>query len=240
MCLIGIILGSLGIFVVLYWWSEGAIEASEGLVLAVVFGSLILGLFSAQNWWQFTLAFVPLLAAAGYAAYTCKVGGWRHYYKNRCTEYIAAIQFDPKNLAAREYLADALYNLGDLDRAVDEMQAAVDLGAGMECQYKLGKWSKERYFRDTANPICRWCETENQPGQRTCVKCGADLPYDNAFTRWLMGGKSATARYYLLLITGIAIVGTSLLVLPLVFAFIPIVLCVLGLIGWALASSARA
>lgn len=223
----------------MYWWSEGAIEASDATMLASVFGVLIAGLFAAQTLWQFVFAFVPLLTAAGYAAYTCKIGGWRHYYKNRCDEYIRAIQFDPKNLAAREYLADALYNLGNLDRAVDEMQAAVDLGAGTECKYKLGKWSKELYLRDTANPVCRWCETENQLGQRKCSRCGADLPYDNALTRWLVGGRSAAARYYLLLTAGIAIIGVSLLVLPLKFAFIPLGLCVLGMVGWALASSSR-
>lgn len=240
MCLIGVILASLSIFVVMYWWSEGAIEASDAFVLAVVFGGLIVGLFAAHTLWQFFLAFLPLMAAASYAAYTCKLGSWQTYYKKRCQEYIAAIQNDPRNLAAREYLADALYNLGQLDRAIDEMQAAVDLGAGIECQYKLGKWTKERYYRDTDNPICRWCETENHIGAHKCSKCGADLPYDNAFTRWLVGGKAGKARYYLLAIAGVAIVGTSMLLLPLTLSFIPLLFCVLGLAGWSLIGSARA
>jgi len=237
--LVGVVLAAAFIFVVMYWWSEGALAASEAFVLATIFGSLIVGLFAARTVLQFLLAFVPLSAACGYGIYTWKCGSIRAFYKHRCNDYIAAIQADPKNLAAREYLADALYNLGQLDRAVDEIQAAVDLGAGVECQYKLGKWSKERYLRDTTNPVCRWCGTEGQPGMRECPKCGADLPFDTAFTRWLMGGRSSTARYYLLAIAGAAIVGTSVLLLPLKLAFIPIALCVLGLIGWSLVGSAR-
>jgi len=239
MCLFGVVLASACMFIVLYWWSEGAIEASEGIVLAVVFGGLMIGLFAARNVGQFLLAFVPLSAAAGYGIYTWRLGSWRSYYKKRCAEYEAAIRSDPRNLAAREFLAEALFSLGDLDRATDEMQAAVDLGAGMECQYKLGKWSKMRYLRDTTNPVCRWCETENRPGDRRCAKCGADLPYDNVFTRWLIGGRSAGARYYLLAVSAAAIVCVSWLLLPAKFALIPFLFCVFALVGWSLVSSSR-
>lgn len=238
--IVGAILASAFIFVVMYWWSEGAIEASEAFLLATVFGTLIVGMFAAHTLFHFLLAFIPLSAASGYGIYTWKCGSFRAYYKCRCAEYIRAIQADPRNLAAREYLADALYNLGELDRAVDEMQAAVDLGAGVECQYKLGKWSRERYLRDTSNPVCRWCGTENQQAARKCSKCGADLPYDTAFTRWLLGGRSSGARYILLIIAGLALAATSVLVLPLRFAFIPLGLCVLFLVGWSMVGSARA
>lgn len=239
MILIGVVLAAIGIFVVMYWWSEGVLAASEAWVLWVVFATLIIGLFASHTLGQFLLAFIPLSAATGYGIYTWKCGSIRSYYKHRCSDYIAAIEADPRNLAAREFYADALYSLGQLDRAVDEMQAAVDLGAGMECQYKLGKWSKERYLRDTTNPVCRWCGTECHPGMRQCSKCGADLPYDSAFTHWLMGGGSATARYYLLVIAGVAVIATSVLLLPLKFAFIPFGLCLLALIGWSLVGSAR-
>jgi len=237
--IIGVALACGCIFVALYWWSEGAVEASEAILLTVIFGGLIIGVFSAHCAWQFLLAFVPLAAGLAYGIYSWKLGSWRTYYKKRCAEYESAIRADPRNLAAREFLADALYSLGQLDRAVDELQAAVDLGAGMECHYKLGKWSKERYLRDTTNPVCRWCETENNPGTRKCSKCGADLPYDTAFTRWLMGGKWATARYWLLAIAGLAIASVSWLALPAKVAYIPFVCYGFALAGWALISSAR-
>ena len=239
MLLIGVVLAGGCLFVVMWWWSEGAIDASDAVLLAVVFCTLIFGLFAAQSVWHFLLAFVPLTCAAGYAVYSFKMGSTRAYYKHRCEEYVQAIQTDPRNTGAREYLADALYNMGELDRAVDEIQAAVDIGAGLECQYKLSKWSKERYIRDTPNPVCRWCKTENALRSRKCVKCGSDLPYDNALSRWLMGGGTHQARYYLILITGAAVVSVSMLVLPLKLAFIPIALCITALAGWSLVSSAR-
>ena len=239
MPIIGIILAGACLFAVVWWWSESTIEASDALLLAVILCGLIFGLFSSRSVWQFLLAFIPLGGVVGYAVYSFKLGSARAYYKARCQEYIAAIHADPRNTAARQYLAEALYNMGELDRAVEEMQAAVDIGATLECQYKLTKWSKERYFRDTPNPVCRWCQTESQLGSRTCSKCGSDLPYENAFTRWLTGGGRSNARYYLILITGAAVISVSLVVLPLKFAFIPFFLCVIALAGWALLASAR-
>lgn len=239
MVVVGILLAGIVIYVIIHWWSEGALEASEAFLLGGVFGALIIGLFAAHSIWEFLLAFIPLSAALAYGIYTWRCGSFRAYYKQRCEEYVAAIHHDPKNLGAREYLADALYNLGQLDRAVDEIQAAVDLGAGVECQYKLGKWTKERYLRDTTNPVCRWCGTENNQGMRTCSKCGSDLPYDTAFTRWLFGGRSSRARCYLLVIVGAAVAATSMLILPPVLALVPFGLYIVGLVGWSLVASAR-
>lgn len=237
--IIGVICASACIFAVLYWWSEGAIEASEAVLLAAVFGGLMIGLFAARTIWQFVLAFVPLASALVYGIYNWKIGSWRSYYRNRRAIYEDVIRADPRNFAAREFLAETLYRLGDLDRAVDEMQAAVDMGAGIECQYKLGKWLKELHLRDTTNPVCRWCETENARGARRCYRCGADLPYETAFTRWLTGGRWGAARYWLLLIVGFAIAAVSWLLLPGDIAFVPFVCYGLTLCGWALISSAR-
>ncbi len=237
--MIAIALSAACIFVVLHWWAEGVIDASEAVVTAFLFSMLVIGLVMARNLLELLMAALPLAVGLGYLLYSWKIGSWRAYYKRRCAEYEDLIRSDPKNLAARERLADAIYALGDLDRAIDEMQAAVDFGGDMECQYKLSKWSKERYLRDTTNPICRWCGEENQLNDRKCYKCGADLPYENAFTRWLIGGRSARARYYLLAITAVAIVIVSWLILGLLLALIPLIFCIVVIAGWSLISSAR-
>lgn len=239
MLLIGVALAGAWLLVVIHWWSEGVIETSEAILLVVVFGGLTFGMFAARTTWQFVMAFIPLAGAMGYAIYSYRVGGIRAYYKSRVREYIQAIQFDPRNRGARQRLAETLYNLGELDRAIDEMQAAVDMGGGIECEYKLAEWTRERYLRDTPNPVCRWCETENPQGARKCLNCGSDLPCDNALTRWLMGGRSSSARYYLIVVTGLAVVCVSLLVLPLRYALIPLAACLLFMAGWSLAVSAR-
>jgi len=239
MLLVGVVLAAIFLMAVFRWWSEGIYEASDALILAVVFCGLIFGLFAASSVWQFLLAFVPLSAAATYAIYSYRTGGMRAYLTKRCDDYIRAIQFDPRNLGAREYLAQSLYDLGQLDRAIDEMQVAVGMGAGMECQYALAKWTKERYLRDSPNPVCTWCQTENHSGSRKCSNCGAELPLQNPLGRWITGGRAAGARYYLILVSGLAMVCVSLLLLPIKFAFIPMALCLIALGGWSLLASNR-
>ena len=239
MLLVGVILAAVFLMAVIRWWSEGIYEASDALLLAVVFCGLIFGLFAASTVWQFLLAFVPLSAASAYAVYSYKTGGMRAYLKKRCADHIRAIQFDPRNVGAREYLAEALHDLGELDRAIDEMQVAVNMGAGVECHYTLAKWTKERHLRDSTNPVCRWCMTENAPESRTCSNCGAMLPYQSPLGRWLTGGRTAGARYFLIMVTGLALVCVSVLLLPLKFAFIPLAACLMALGGWSLLASAR-
>jgi hypothetical protein len=239
MVLVGIILAAVFFMAVLRWWSEGIFEASDAFLLSVVFCGLIFGLFAAHGTWEFLLAFVPLVAVGGFLIYSYKTGGLRAYLRRQCNDYIRAIQFDPRNLGAREYLAEALHNLGELDQAIDELQVAVNMGAPTESQYKLAKWTKERRLRDTTAPICRWCETENAQGARACSRCGSELPYDNALSRWLMGGGRAKLRLSLLVVIGIALVSVSVLLLPLRFAAAPVVLFLVALLGWSLVGSAR-
>lgn len=243
MITIGMILGVVACFIflsaVLKWWSEGIYEASDAVIIAAVFCGLIFGMFTAQRFWQFIMAFIPLALITGYLIYSYKIGGSRSYYKSRCEGFIKAIQEDPRNLAAREYLAESYYALGQLEQAVDELQAAVDLGAGMETKYKLNMWVNELARKDSVNPICKWCNTQNQQGTRICTRCGSDLPFETAFSRWLTGGKTSTIRYYLLIIIGIGIISVSILVLPIKFAFIPVLLFLAVIAGWALVSSAK-
>lgn len=218
---------------------RGCSGASDAILLTVVFGGLIFGLFASRELWQVVLVFVPLAAGTAYLIYNYTTLGTRSFLKRRCQEYMQVIQFNPRNLGAREYLAETLYNLGELDRAIDEMQVAVNMGAGLECCYRLDKWVKERRLRDTLSPVCKWCFTENAPRAKTCSRCGSELPYDNAISRWLTGGKTRSARYYLILTAGAALIAVSLAFLPLKYAFVPIAACVLAIVGWWLIISAR-
>lgn len=78
---LGIILAAIFAFAVMRWWSEGIIEASDALLLIVVFGGLIFGMFVATGFGQFMCAFVPLAIAGSYAIYSYKVGGLKAFYK---------------------------------------------------------------------------------------------------------------------------------------------------------------
>lgn len=239
MLIIGVILACALLILVLHWWAEGVIEASDGLILVVLFGGLIIGLFSSRTYWEFLLAFIPLAVSGAYLAYTYRTSGLRAYLRKQCEEYMRAIEFNPKNVGARECLARALYELGELDRAIDEMQVAVAMGAGIEAQHSLDRWIKERHIRDFTKPICRWCMAENQPGERICSRCGAELPAQSRILRMLMGGRRVRLRYYLIVVSGIGILCISLILLPLRYALIPLGLFLIALIGWSLMASAR-
>ncbi len=209
MFIIGVVLALIFFFFVLKQWSEGVFETSEGFLLVLTGCGLIFGLFAARETWQFLLAAIPLAAASGYAIYSYRIGSIQAYYRRRCQEYMASIIADPRNLGAREHLADVLYNLGELNRAIDELQVAVNMGAGIESRNKLSKWIKQRNLQETTNPVCRWCSTENAADARTCRSCGADLPFENPLAKWLVGGRSSMARYYLIIVFGLALVSMS-------------------------------
>lgn len=240
MVIVGTVAAAAFFMLVLYWWSEGIFDTSEALLLDGIFCILIFGLFASQTTGQFLMAFIPLSAAGAYALYSYHVGGMRSYLRNRSAEYMRAIQADPRNLAARQRLAETLYLLGELDRAVAEMQAAVDMGADAECRYRLSRWILEQRARDSGNPVCKWCGTESPAGTRRCPRCSSELPCRSALGRWLIGGRWASARLILLILMGTALISASLALLPLEYAFIPLALLGLALTGWALIRSAGA
>jgi hypothetical protein len=219
------------------------IDGSEAFILATVYCSLAFGIFVSEGWMRL-LAFIPLVGALAYTLYSFKIGGMRAFNKNQCRNYMSTIQADPSNRAAREYLAQALYNMGETDRAVEEMAFAVKMGGDIEAQYRLNQWERELHERDSLNPISLWCRTENQQDARICIKCGEDLPYRSPLNQWIAGGRTASSRYYLIMTAGATLVVFSLLMsyhfsLPLWFALLPVVFVVMALIGWSLISSAR-
>lgn len=227
------------VFLVMYWWSEGMIDGSEAIILGAVYGCLAIGAFAADSVPMFLLAVVPLAGAVAYTWYSFKLGGLRSFYKARCQEYMTTIEADPSNFAARQFLAQCLYNMGDLDRAIDEMEVAVQMRDNIENQYTLNKWQKERYERDSLNPICRWCRTENAMGARKCVKCGADLPYRSPLNQWIAGGRTASSRYYLIITAGAALLVASIALVGVRYALVPVGLVAVALFGWSLVSAAR-
>lgn len=239
MAVIGVIAAAAFFFLVLHWWSEGVIEASDALLLDAVFCCLIFGMFAARTPLQFLGAFIPLSAAGAYAIYAHRVGGMHSYLKSQCALYIGAIQSDPRNLAARQRLAETWHALGELDQAITEMLVAVQAGAGVEAQYRLAQWQREQKVRDSLTPVCRWCGTDAPQGSRQCPRCGTPLSQSSGFARWVKGGKGASARGWLLAVVTIALVSLSLAFLPVHFALIPVALFGLALAGWALIGPTR-
>jgi hypothetical protein len=239
MAFVGIILAFVFFMLVLHWWSEGMIEFSDAVILAAVLCWSSIGSAKAHTFAQWIVVLLPLIGMGGYIAYSFRLGGLRSFYKKRCEEFVGAVHVDPRNVAARQYLADTLYKLGELDRAIDEMKIAVDMKAGIECEYKLAAWIRERYIRDTRNPYCKICMVDYPRGTHVCKKCGSILSYQSSLSRWLAGGSAPGIRYYVLLLFGVALVGVSVMLLPLKYALIPAGLLAVAMSGWALISSTR-
>ncbi|MCX8052290.1 MAG: hypothetical protein N3B12_00640 [Armatimonadetes bacterium] len=239
MLIIGVALAAVFLIAVLHWWAEGIYEASDAIVLAAVFCGLIFGLFAASSVWEFFLAFVPLVATGAYVLHSYRTGGLKAYLRKVRDECIRVIESDPRNIGARERLARTLHDLGELDQAIDEMEVAIGMGAGMESRYALNKWIKERHLRDSTASICHRCMTENQIGSSRCSRCGAELPLQTPLAKWITGGRPARTRYYLILITGLATLCISVLLLPIEFAFIPLAACLIALAGWKLLAPTR-
>lgn len=239
MAFVGIILAFIFFALVLRWWSEGMIEFSDAVILTAVLCWSSIGLARAQTFVQWLVVLLPLAGMGGYIAYSFRLGGLRSFYKKQSEEFINAVHMDPRNVAARQYLAETLYKLGELDRAIDEMKIAVSMKAGIECEYKLSAWIRERYIRDTYNPYCRICMVDYPRGTHVCKKCGSILSYQSSFSRWLSGGSTQRIRYYMLLLFGVVMVGISVLLLPLKYALIPAGLLIVAMIGWALICSTR-
>jgi hypothetical protein len=232
----GIIFSAAFWMLALKWWADGIYNGTDAIVIAVVVSSLVVGLTGAHTLWQFLLAGIPLALAVAYIIYTYHLGSLKTIRNTHRDALVQAIENDPRNTAARERLAEILHDAGDLDMAVEEMRVVVSMSSEIQPRSTLAKWEKELYLRDTPNPVCRWCDSENQPGARSCARCGAELPLDSRTGRWLVGGKTAKSRYLLLIVAVVGLAGLSLMISP-SKVLIPIGLGIIAIIGWSLLRS---
>jgi tetratricopeptide (TPR) repeat protein len=232
MVIAGIILAAAVFFVVISWWSEGYIGATEGVVLFVVYGGLLVGLFSAQSLAARTLALLPLLASTIWGGYLVKTWSLRSYHKEKAKQYEAAIDNDPGNFAARAKLAETLYELGETERAIAEMQIAVDMSprAATPERHTLRRWQQDERLRVTRNIICFRCRHENERGLKACVKCGTELHYTFDATDTL----KRNMHQFVAISVGLALAGMSLALLPFKYALLPVACAVLVAVGWSM------
>ncbi|MCE5314482.1 MAG: hypothetical protein ABFD49_05580 [Armatimonadota bacterium] len=215
------------------------IDLSDAIILAAILCFASFGMCRAHTFWQWALILLPMVGVGGYVSYSFKIGGLRSFYRKQCEEYVESVNADPRNMAARQYLAETLYKLGELDRAIDELQVVVDTGSNIECEYNLTAWRRERYIRDTQNPYCKMCLVDYPQGTHVCKKCGGRLSYQSSLGKWLSGGRLPGIRYYTLVLFGVALIAGSVMLLPWRYALIPAGLLAVAATGWALVGSAR-
>ncbi len=233
---VGVVLAAAFWMLALKWWADGIYSGTDAIIVAVIVSSLIIGLATAHTLWQVILTGLPLVLALAYTLYAYHLGSLKTIRNSRRDALLRTVEDDPRNTGAREQYAQILHDSGELEMAVEEMRVVAGMSSAMEPRSTLAKWEKELYLRDTQNPVCRWCDTENQPGARFCVRCDAELPLESRVARWIIGGKAAKLRYFLLLAALVGAAGLSVLVNPDTI-LIPIGLGILALVGWSLLRS---
>lgn len=238
MVVIGIIAAAIVVCVTSRWWVEGLLSGQEMIILSLVYGGLVFGLFAADELWMRLFVLLLLLASAGWAIYRFKMEGIRQYYRDKIRVYETAIQADPKNLGARSGLAEAYYHLGDLDQAIAAMELAVQSGASaIKESHVLRRWQEERDLRDSKTITCRNCRSKNLWGCDLCRICRMPLVYpaDEGGT-----GRSATrtyANYYAIGASWLIISATMFVLLPPGQAGMIAVCTALAVVGWMLLAS---
>jgi len=226
-------------FYVLNEWSEGAYGGLDATLTALLLIALIVASYHLMTAFSPLLGSLPVAAALGYVFYRRKYSNGLHILQGNVDRYRRMVISEPKNLAAREKLANALYDLGELDQALYEIRSAVNMGAGPSCEYSLKKWTLERKVLVDGIPVCRWCDTENKVGERFCVNCGFELPYDTQMTRRLFAGKKTQKLLGTILISSATMVALAI-ISGLTFAvLIPVGFGIIAYWGWQIIRGAR-
>jgi ribosomal protein L40E len=91
------------------------------------------------------------------------------------TNYRAAIEEDPTNLAARSLLANSLYKQGRLDEAISTLQELVERAPdSYQDAHRLKRLIEEREEQAHPPVICIHCRFHNPPGAKICGDCGRE------------------------------------------------------------------
>ena len=120
-----------------------------------------------------------LLAVAG-AALVFRLLAWaaeRRITKGIVEEEIAnyqhAMEVDPKNTAAHSLLADTYRELGQLESAIEEYQAALSLDSSLRQErYWLERLRREVEHGGQKELLCPRCSTPRPQGAGECQECG--------------------------------------------------------------------
>jgi len=235
MILLGIFLAAVVLVVISSWWSEGYIGGMEAVVLFAVYGGLIFGLFVCQTTAGRAAMLIPLVGSAAWGAYLLKAGSIRSYYKEKVRQYEAAIDEDPRNFAARARLAETLYELGEIERAMAEMQMAIDLSPhpAVAERFTLKRWQDEERLKESRNVLCYRCGHENESGLKVCANCQAELRYPIDAAEAL----NRNMRQFVAVSAGVALSFVSFVLLPWKYALIPAGCSVLVAVGQTLLGS---
>lgn len=143
----------------------------------------------------------------------------REYFDDRIGQYRDLIAANPSNRAARERLAETLYDTGHLTEAIEEYKALVALAPNsLPEAHRLWRLEKELEEKDVPVRVCPWCGSRNSSDRTKCQRCEADLILVSRAKKWLVSG-------------GLKKMATSYSVMAGVLAVSAVILCQLSAPG---------
>ncbi len=164
----------------LRWWAEGT--ATGGTLLGLFAGyfvllALILGPSPVFLKWTLVGGMVAGSLGLPYLSSVLEGKSAESLEQTKESSYRYALQQNPRNVAARAYLAESLFRQGRVDEAIEELEAAVALAPTVTQQEarRLAEMKSIRAgIKDPARH-CPKCEAPNAPTRTFCHACGAPL-----------------------------------------------------------------
>lgn len=230
--LLGII-GGMILHRIVWAYMEGAIGGTQFIVIAGLLIGLLICIITAPTMPLMGVVaciIVAIFIAIPIVTSRLEKREMRVFYDDKLQSYRANIEKDPRNLAARSKLADALYDMGRLNEAVAVQEELLRLNPkDREVEYKLRLMKEEIDEKVCPPKTCPSCGHKN-PGLRcTCESCESSLSAVSEFKRWLMaGGGVQISRSWTItmLIIGVVACILDILAVPFRIALIALTLII--------------
>lgn len=211
---------------------EGNIGGIECVTLAgLCLGFLLTILTGPTSPVHLLLAFLMLAGVFASLLFSHHMGkrSTKGFYDERVEQFKAQIGSDPRNIAARERLADTLRRLGRLEEAVTVYEELLVMAPNSrEEAYKLRLIREEIANKKSSPQRCPGCGHQNPAGRTTCESCEGDLRILSRMKRWLLlGGTKRLVISYAISIGAVAVVGGIFSLVEAQFRFVLVLLVLL-------------
>lgn len=186
---------------------EGSINALQFIIMGAAFMVAAVSVMLVPNMILKVLIVILIIAVFSFESHISKWFNKKqisNFTEDRIERYKAAIESDPRNLAARGAFVDALRSLGRYDEAVDEQTIILNYTPDdVEEKYKMKSLIEEREEKITGITICPHCGFRNQGGLQVCRNCEGQMFFINDFRRKLVEGGSKRLTIAFIIFIGI-------------------------------------
>lgn len=171
---------------ILGWYLDGDISGSQFVIFSTFFFAALILIFLAPFMLKVLIFLMMVGAIVGLPYIQRKflsVRDLRIFQNEKIEQYRAAIALRPDNVAARQMLAEELWNTGNVDEAIEAYQEVVRLSPSVDHSNRLAKMMKEREELALVMRPCPNCGHRNPAKQPTCSRCGGSTSFAKSLTQ---------------------------------------------------------